>query len=250
MSSVVPSLFDRALVSRHIARAKPRFADHRALFDDIAEQLSDRIKDVRTPFHRALDLSPFPFLADGAERSFSVETLTDPTDDERLPFDKESFDLIVSNLDLHWANDLPGVLMQCRALLQPGGMFLGSLIGGDSLPELRACLMEAELDVMGGASPRFSPTVDIRTAGDLLRRAGFSLPVADTETVTLLYSDIFALMRDLRGMGQTNAHAERLRVPTPRAVFFKADELYRSRYRDAEGYIPATFEIIYLHGWA
>jgi hypothetical protein len=123
------------------------------------------------------------------------------------------------------------------------------LIGEESLRELRSCLIDAELAVTGGISPRLSPTIDLLTASQLMQRAGFSLPVADKETVTLVYSDMFALLRELRGMGQTNAHIQRLRRPTRRAVFFEAARLYQERFADDEGNIPATFDIIYLHGW-
>jgi SAM-dependent methyltransferase len=244
--TVSPLIFDRALVRRHIARAAPMFDRHKALFNDTEEQLLDRLRDVRRDFHAALDLSPFPFLAK-QQFSPSVTTLNDES--EQLDTAPESFDLITSNLGLHWVNDVPGMLTQIRLALKKDGMFLGALIGEQSLHELRACLIDAELSVTGGISPRLSPTINLLTASQLMQRAGFTLPVADKETVTLLYSDMFALMRELRGMGQTNAHTQRLRYPTRRAVFFEAARLYQERFADSEGLIPATFDIIYLHGW-
>ncbi len=246
VSSSFP-VFDRAAVLCHFARAD--FGRHCALFDDAAAQLGERIGEIARPFALALDLSPFPFLAKREGNAFDVETPSTTPDEEALPYAPESFDLVVSNLGLHWVNDLPGALAQCRTVLRPEGVFLASMIGGNSLFELRECLMEAELAVMNGASPRLSPTVDLRTAGNLLRRAGFSLPVADIETVTLMYTDLFALMRDLRGMGQTNARSDRLRTPTRRAVFETAADLYKKRFGTPEGSIPATFDIVYLHGW-
>ena len=243
-----PVAFDRTLVQKHLARAAANPEASKALFDDTAAQLAERLSEMKTPFRQALDLSPFPFLAERPETTFRVKTVKDPEEDADL-LAPESADLIVSNLGLHWTNDLPGVLARCRAALKPGGLFLAALIGGESLHELRACLMDADLAVTQGASPRVSPMIDLRTAGDLLKRAGLSLPVADIETVTLLYPDLFALMRDLRSMGQTNARTDRLRRPTRRAVFDTAAALYRDRYGDDEGLIRATFDIVYLHGW-
>ena len=238
-----PVLFDRALVRQHLARAEKDFAKHSVLFDDSAAQIEERLSEVKREFACALDLSPFPFLGK------AVLAAQDSLDEEALPFPPESFDLIVSNLGLHWVNDVPGALAQIRAALKPEGLFIASLIGGQSLYELRTCLIEAELSVTGGISPRLSPTIDLQTASQLMQRARFTLPVVDKETVTLLYSDMFALMRDLRGMGQTNAHTQRLRHPTRKAVFFEAARLYQERFGDSKGHIPATFDIIYLHGW-
>jgi NADH dehydrogenase [ubiquinone] 1 alpha subcomplex assembly factor 5 len=246
-----PTLFDRATVRRHIARAMPRFAQHSALFDDTAAQIEERLSEVKRDFAQRLDLSPFPFPGQqaGVVSSSALAPNDLAPDEEILPFAPESFDLIASNLDLHWVNDVPGILAQIRAALKPEGLFIATLIGEQSLRELRECLLEAELAVTGGISPRLSPTIDLQGASALMQRAGFTLPVTDKETVTLLYPDMFALMRDLRGMGQTNAHTERLRRPTRRTVFFEAARLYQERFGDTKGHIPATFDIIYLHGW-
>jgi NADH dehydrogenase [ubiquinone] 1 alpha subcomplex assembly factor 5 len=249
MTGAAPLIFDRNLVRQHIARAKSRFPKHSALFDDAAAQLGERLGEIRHSFQHALDISPFPFLASRKENDFTVETPHLAVNEEVLPFAPESFDLIVSNLGLHWVNNLPGALVQCRLALKSGGLFLASVIGGQSLHELRECLIEAEISTSHGASPRLSPMIDLQTAANLMRRAEFLLPVADVETVTMLYPDLFALMRDLRGMGQTNAHVERLRHPTRRSFFVKAAELYKARFANEDGLIPATFDIIYLHGW-
>ncbi|MDR3448259.1 MAG: methyltransferase domain-containing protein [Alphaproteobacteria bacterium] len=243
MNSSSPLIFDRDAVRRHLARALPRFTEHDALFRDSAEQMQERIADVKRTFTARLDLSPFPFLQNATTGGGVF------LDEELLPFDPQSFDLIASNLGLHWANDVPGALKQIHNTLKPEGLFIATLIGEQSLRELRACLIDAELSVSGGISPRLSPTIDLLTASQLMQRAGFSLPVVDKETVTLLYSDMFALMRDLRGMGQTNAHTQRLRHATRRAVFFEAARLYQTRFGDAEGRIPASFDILHLHGW-
>ena len=242
-----PLIFDRALVRRHIERARPRFAEHSALFDDTAAQIEERLYDIKRDFPDALDLSPFPFLK---KKSANITATSGfECDEEFLPFAQHSFDLITSNLGMHWINDVPGALAQIHAALKPKGFFIASLIGERSLHELRSCLIDGEVNVMGGISPRLSPTIEFLSASALMQRAGFQLPVADIETVTLLYKDMFALMRDLRGMGQTNAHRERLRRPTRRAVFFEAAKLYQERFGDSNGHIPASFDIIYLHGW-
>lgn len=241
-----PLVFDRVAVHRHLARAAKGFVAHSALFDDTGAQIEERVGEVKRVFETRLEVSPFPApLRQEGDAAVSVASL----EAEILPFGERSFDLVTSNLDLHWVNDVPGVLAQIRAILKPEGLFIGALIGEHSLHELRECLLEAEIAVSGGASPRLSPTIDLQMASGLMQRAGFTLPVADKETVTLLYRDMFGLMRELRGMGQANAHSERLRRGTRRAVFFEAARLYRERYGDAEGRIPATFDIIYLHGW-
>jgi hypothetical protein len=147
-------------------------------------------------------------------------------------------------------NDLPGALVQIRRCLRPDGLFIGALIGGGSLVELREVLGEAETEVTGGTSPHVAPFADVRDMGGLLQRARFGLPVADSEPLTVRYADLFALMADLRAMGATNTLAERIRRPTRRKIFLRAAELYAERYSDPDGRIRATFEMIFLSGWA
>jgi len=155
---------------------------------------------------------------------------------------------VVSNLALHWTNDLPGALAQLRRALKPDGLLLAAMFGGETLAALRAALIEAELGETGGASPRVSPVADIRDAGMLLQRAGFELPVVDGDLITVSYADALALMRDLRGMGETNAVAERARTLTRRRVLARAAAGYPDR--DADGRIQAGFQIIFLTGWS
>jgi NADH dehydrogenase [ubiquinone] 1 alpha subcomplex assembly factor 5 len=249
MSSSSPIVFDRSLARRHIERASRHFKDHNILFEECASQLNERLSEVTRDFPIILDLSPFPFLSGKTGNTFVVSSHTVAIDEELLPFASESFDLIASNLALHWVNDVPGTLSQIKSILKPEGLFMASLIGGQTLFELRSCLLDAELAITGGASPRLSPTIDLQTASALMQRAGFTLPVVDKESVTLVYENIFALMHELRGMGQANAHIQRLRVPTKRAVFLEAARLYQERFGTTEGHITATFDIIYLHGW-
>ena len=169
---------------------------------------------------------------------------------EALTLATESFDLAVSALALQTVNDLPGALVQIRRALKPDGLFLGALMGGRTLHELRAVLTQAEAEITGGASPRIAPFVDVRDMGGLLQRAGFALPVADSQALTARYDDLFALMADLRAMGATSPLAARSRRPTRRAVFFRAAQLYADRFADADGRIRATFEIVSASGWA
>ena len=170
-------------------------------------------------------------------------------DPEFLPFAEGRFDLVYSNLELHWANDLPGCLLQITRSLKPDGLFLAAILGGNTLTDLRDVLMAAELDVTGGASPRVSPFAELRDAGALLQRAGLALPVVDADEITVTYENLFRLLADLRGMGETNTVRERVRTATRRNIFLRA-ELYLERYPAEDGRIRATFEIIFLHGWA
>jgi SAM-dependent methyltransferase len=153
-------------------------------------------------------------------------------------------------MSLHWVNDLPGTLAQIRAALRPDGLFLAAMLGGETLHELRACLMEAELQESGGVSPRVSPFAELRDAGALLQRAGFALPVADRDRITVTYETPLKLLADLRGMGESNAVHERPRGFTKRSVLFRAAALYQERHGADDGRIPASFEVIYMHGWA
>jgi SAM-dependent methyltransferase len=171
-------------------------------------------------------------------------------DEECLPYAPASFDLIVSSLSLHWVNDLPGALVQIRRALKPDGLFIGALFGRATLSELREALLEAELAECGGAGPRISPFVDVRDAGGLLQRAGFTLPVVDTDTITVSYSSALDLMRDVRGMGESNAVAERRRSFTRRSTLLRAAAIYADRHADEEHRIPATFQVVTLTGWA
>lgn len=261
------TVFDRALVRRHRDRAAPAFAEHGFLFEEIAERLTDRLLDIKRDFPVALDLGSH----DGAMRRAlaglkGIETLVSAdlspalaaragapavaADEEFLPFAPASVDLVVSNLSLHWVNDLPGALLQIRRTLKPDGFLCAAMLGGETLVELRHCLIEAEQVVSGGMSPRVSPFADVRDAGHLLQRAGFALPVVDSDTITVTYGDAFALMRDLRGMGETNAVLARRTVPASRTLLFEAARLYAERFAEPDGRIPATFQVLYLAAWA
>jgi SAM-dependent methyltransferase len=260
------TVFDRALVRRRRDRAALRFAAHVALFEETAAQIIERLDGIKQDFRAALDLGahdgrlaarlvargiPFVAAADFSPAMIrQASGIRLAADEEFLPFAAASFDLIVSNLSLHWVNDLPGALAQIKRALRPGGLFLAALIGGDSLHELRSSLMEAELTLRGGTGPRLSPMIAPPTASALLQRAGFSLPVTDGETLTLAYPDMMALLRDLRGMGETATHRHRPRGVFARRIFAEAERLYRARFTTDEGGLPASFEIVFLHGVA
>ena len=260
-----PLIFDRSLARARLARARAQGAET-FLLERVAQDLIDRLQAVLRPFPRALDLgTPGPQLAHAlaavdAQRAVTrLAPVAEPTepgvatqigDEEALPFAAESFDLIVSVLSLHHVNDLPGALAQARRALAPDGLFLACLPGGRTLEELRIALMQAEDEITGGASPRVAPFADLRDLGALLQRAGLALPVTDVDVVTIRYPHMFRLMADLRAMGATNALVHRLRKPTRRAVFMRAAEIYAERFADADGRLRATFELVWLSGWA
>jgi SAM-dependent methyltransferase len=264
------NVFDRALLRRRRDRAAVGLGGHDFLFAEAAERLADRLDDVTRKFPRALDLGCHDgTLARVLAGRGGIETLVQcdlapamaraaasngaPTlaaDEEALPFAPESFDLIVSVLGLHWVNDLPGALIQiCRAL-KPDGLFLGALLGGTTLTELRTTLIEAELAEEGGASPRVAPFAELRDAGGLLQRAGFALPVADADRIAVSYPDALALMRELRAMGESNILQARRRGFTRRATLARAAALYAEKFAEADGRLRASFEIVTLTGWA
>ncbi len=260
-----PRLFDRKLVLARRIRALRQGAET-FLLDATAEELVERLSAVKRRFTLALDLgTPGDALAAALRQSGQVDGVIagEPlaglridrlprvaADEEALPFANETFDLAVSALSLQWVNDLPGALAQIRRALKPDGLFLAALIGGETLGELRESLAVAESEIAGGASPRVSPFVDVRTLGSLLQRADFALPVTDVERMTVRYPTVRALMRDLRRMAAANALAERSRQPLKRAVLARAEEIYAERFADPDGRLRATFDVMWLSAWA
>lgn len=261
------TVFDPRAVRLHRARAarRPEAADF--LAREAAERLAERLDEVSRRFPLALDLGCRDgLMAAALQGRGGIETLisADPApafaarsprpalalEPEALPFARATFDLVLSAISLHWVNDLPGALLQLRQALKPDGLLLVSLLGGETLAELRAALMEAEIEEEGGASPRVSPFADGRDLGGLLQRAGFALPVVDSDTVTATYSDALALMHDLRAMGESNAVTERRKTFARRATLARAAAIYQERHGAPDGRIPATFQIITLTAWA
>jgi len=260
------NVFDRRLVRLHRERAAARLEEHDFLFREVAARLVDRLADTTKRYSQALDLGCHDgvlgrLLAkrDRVDRIVEVDLShgmveragkrSAVADEEMLPFADGSFDLVLSNLSLHWVNDLPGTLIQVLRVLKPDGLFLAAMLGGETLHELRVSLLEAEIELEGGASPRMSPLTDVRDAGGLLQRAGFSLPVVDRDEIMVTYPNALALMHDLRGMGETNAVHARRRGLCRRATMLRAIALYEERFANADGRIPATFQIVYLTGW-
>jgi SAM-dependent methyltransferase len=171
-------------------------------------------------------------------------------DEEFLPFAPRSFDLVTSAMTLHWVNDLPGTLIQIARILKPDGLFLGAMLGGATLWQLRQALAAAESEIEGGLSPRVSPFADLRDTAGLLQRAGFALPVSDSETIDVEYADALALMRDVTGMGEANLVVERRRGLGHCATLLRAAQIYAERFSRPSGRIVACFEVLFLHGWA
>ena len=237
-----PQLTDRAALQRFRARV-----DETAMFlqEEVRFEIKERLKLVNRTFTSIAIVTPFPKIWE----EFAENALILP-DDEVLALEPGAHDLVIHAMALHWANDPVGQLIQCQRALKPDGLFLGACFGGETLTELRVALAEAEVALTGGLSPRILPMGEIRELGALLQRAGFALPVADTDLRTVSYGDMFALLRDLRGMGEGNALAQRRKVFTSRELFTKAAEIYAANFALDEGRIKATFEMIYLTGWA
>jgi SAM-dependent methyltransferase len=244
-----PVIFDRDLLRARRARAAA-LGPVTFLLDRVAGDMAERLSAVLRTFDIAADLgTPTDAVRRAiAGRVGAVAAVV--ADEEALPFRDASLDLLVSALALQFVNDLPGTLIQVRRALKPDGLFLAAMIGGESLAELRAAFAEAEAEIEGGVSPRVAPFADLRDLGALLQRAGFALPVTDVDRVTVRYASPMALMHDLRRMGAGNALTERRRTPLRRATLRRMLEVYAERYVDADGRIRATFEIVWLSGWA
>ncbi len=260
-------VFDRAMLRHRRERAVSHWDGHAFLKREIAQRLVERLDDVRRPFPVALDLGSHgdevatalgsrkiveqlirSDLGEGFARK--ARGLAVVADEEQLPFAAAQFDLVLSAMSLHWVNDLPGTLIQIGRILKPDGLFLGAMLGGGTLWQLRQALGAAESEIDGGLSPRVSPFADLRDAAGLLQRAGFALPVADSETIDVEYENALALMRDLSAMGESNLVVERRRQATRRATLLRAAELYGERFALPSGRVVASFEVLFLHGWA
>jgi SAM-dependent methyltransferase len=259
-----PMIFDRALLRSRRRRAAA-LGPATFLLDRVAGDLAERLATVLRRFELAVDLgTPGDAVRTALARLESVgkivaaDVMPDAargeifiaTDEEALPFGDATLDLVVSALALQFVNDLPGVLVQVRRALKPDGLLLAALLGGETLTELRQSFAEAESDIEGGVSPRVAPFADLRDLGALLQRAGFALPVTDVDRVTVRYDSVFGLMHDLRRMGATNALLARRRTPLKRATLQRMAEIYAERFADEDGRLRATFEIVWLSGWA
>lgn len=260
-----PLLFDRALLRQRQRRAALQ-GPERFLLDRVADEFAGRLSTVLRRFDRVVDLgtpgdallralaasgqagtiiAAHPFAASGDSVGLRVAA-----DEESLPFADASLDLVASALALQFANDLPGALIQIRRALKPDGLLLAALVGGESLTELREAFAVAESEVEGGISPRVAPFAEMRDLGGLLQRAGFALPVVDSDRLTVRYDSVIDLMHELRRMGGTNVLTERRRTPLRRATLARMGEIYAERFADPDGRLRATFEIVWLSGWA
>jgi SAM-dependent methyltransferase len=261
-----PLIFDRRLLrARH--RRAASLGPATFLLDRVADDITDRLATVKRRFDLALDLgTPGEVVRAALARVGSVGTIVAAAafpaggagrvtpfviaDEEALPFGDATLDLVVSTLALQFVNDLPGTLVQIRRALKPDGLLLAALLGGETLAELRESFAAAESETTGGVSPRVAPFADLRDLGALLQRAGFALPVTDTDRLTVRYDSAFALMRDLRRMGATNILVDRRRRPLRRATLVRMAEIYAQRFADPDGRVRATFEIVWLSGWS
>jgi SAM-dependent methyltransferase len=234
------TLFDPKTYLMHQKRAQKEFFNHSFLFEHVGGELISRLKDLKKTFNKPLNVSPYPLPCPGHHHS-SLE--------QPLPFDEGSFDLILSCLQAHWVNDFPAYLKSIYDCLQREGLFLGALWGGRTLFELRESLMQAELALTGGASPRIAPMLHPADAPTLLGRGGFFMPVVDTDIITVTYPSLRSLMKDLRGMGETNKLYDRQKTFTSRTLFEKTEEIYREAFPRLNQTISATFEVIFLTGW-
>jgi SAM-dependent methyltransferase len=250
--NAAPVLFDRALLARWQRRAR-QLGPATFLFDRVAEDMEERLRAVLREFPDVADVwSPGDVLRTPLRDRFKSVIHVSPDDSggEALALRPESLDLAVSALALQFANDLPGVLAQIRRALKPDGLLLAAMIGGDTLTELRQCFAAAEAELESGVSPHVAPFADLRDVGALLQRAGFALPVTDVDRIVVRYDNAFALMGDLRRMGATNMLVERRRTPTRRGTLLRMAQLYTERFADSDGRIRATFDVIWLSGWA
>ncbi|HTB00815.1 MAG TPA: methyltransferase domain-containing protein [Bradyrhizobium sp.] len=247
-----PVLFDRALLRMRQRRAL-RLGPATFLLDRAGEDAAERLQAVMRKFKDAADVGTPGMQLHNAlvglvERLARID-LPD-VESEPLALQPESIDLAVSVLVLQFVNDLPGVLAQLRRALKPDGLLLAAMTGGDTLTELRQSFAAAEAELEGGVSPHVAPFVDLRDVGALLQRAGFALPVTDVDRAVVRYDSAFALMADLRRMGATNVLVERRRTPTRRATMLRMAQIYSERFSDPDGRIRATFDVIWLSGWA
>jgi SAM-dependent methyltransferase len=254
--------FEPRLVRQRKRRARAGFQDGAFLHQRVTADLADRLEAIPRPFASTLalgggglfsaELQRRPALAARIAHVTEADVATGDVvlDPEHLPFAPGAFDLIVSPLALHWVNDLPGALIQLRYALKPDGLLLASLFGGDTLNELRLSLIEAESELTGGAGPRVAPFADLHDIAGLLQRAGFALPAADRDILTVRYGEPMRLLADLRAMGETAALKERSPRPLSRRILARAFDIYRRRFSDSDGRVRATFEILTATGWA
>ncbi|KAL9432422.1 hypothetical protein AB3S75_027456 [Citrus x aurantiifolia] len=271
------NIFDRHLKRKQRDRAAWLTRPNDSFVDAVAENLLDRLEDCRKTFPTALCLggsleavrrllrgrggieklimmdTSYDMLksckdAQQDAHNHNIETFFVVGDEEFLPLKESSLDLAVSCLGLHWTNDLPGAMIQCKLALKPDGLFLGAILGGETLKELRVACTVAQMEREGGISPRVSPLAQVRDAGNLLTRAGFTLPSVDVDQYTVKYNSSLELIEHLRAMGETNALLQRNKILNRETALATA-AIYDSMFAAEDGSIPATFQVIYMTGW-
>lgn len=259
--------FDRTLLNTRRRRVAGRAAEHDFLLLRVADDLADRLDIIKRTFAIAANIGAHHGVLSRRLRKIQnvglmvdVEVVSELlaacegpqilADDELLPFGDATLDLVVSGLSLQHVNDLPGTLVQIRRSLKPDGLFLASLLGGSTLGELGSAWLAAEAEITGGASPRVAPAIDLRDLGSLLQRAGFALPVVDSDVVQVAYASPLALMKDIKAMGASNVLNARRRSLTRRDVLARAAQIYEERHARADGRVLATFEILTVTAWA
>ncbi len=239
-----PDLFDHELLAQRRARADNFGVEGEFLHREIVDQVSERLEEVNKTFTDLAIIGPKAGLWVDMLGGEAVQDL------ETLDLQESSLDLVINGLALHWANDPVGQLVQMRRALKPDGLMITAMFGGQTLNELRTSLAEAETEIEGGLSPRIAPMGEIRDLGGLIQRAGLALPVADSVSLTVTYETPLHLMRDLRAMGETNVMHARRKTPMRRETLMRAMDIYTEHFAEPDGRIPATFEIVFLTGWA
>ena len=262
-TNIDANIFNRDLLRIRRDNTSKQFHNHDFLLKEVTHRLLDNLEDIERDFHKVLNIGGHPNLTSdyfsdaflltqdlSLKKIATLKTNSIQADEEFLPIKNKSLDLVFCALNLHWINDLPGALVQILQSLKPDGLFIGAALGGETLYELRTSMMKADIERLGGIRPHASPLMDIRDAGNLLQRAGFTLPVLNTERITVTYSDALTLMKELKGMGENNALLRGYKGLTTPAHMMKFAEIYAEDFANQQGRIPVTFDIIYFQGWS
>ena len=262
-TNIDANIFNRDLLRIRRNNTSKQFHNHDFLLREVTQRLLDNLEDIKRDFHKVLNIGGHPNLTNdyfsdaflltqdlSLKKITALKTNTIQADEEFLPIKKNSLDLVFCALNLHWINDLPGALVQILQSLKPDGLFIGATLGGETLYELRTSMMKADIERLGGIRPHASPLMDVRDAGSLLQRAGFALPVVNTERITVTYSDALTLMKELKGMGENNALIKGYKGLTTPAHMMKIAEIYAADFANQQGRIPVTFDILYFQGWS
>lgn len=239
-------LFDRDLLRQNKLRAAKNFQQHNFLHHEIANRIAENVELLNRDFANVLEIGAMDEYLRGLVRATNYELCDD---EENLSLKPESFDLILSNLNFHYINQIPQFLVQIRDALKPGGVFIASFFGEENLSQLAHVLYQTENEIYAGVSPRMPPTIDVKTAANLIAKAGFHNPISDFEKIEVNYSDPLNLLKDLKMMGQGNIMKKRSRRFFTKNFLEKISQNYRKMYGTADGNVPATFEIVTITGF-